>query len=191
MEFAKKASTLLSAMYLYLIIPIVFLFLSDSESDTFGILLLVICWICFVLFLVIGIFNIVSAAGLFKIGNYDKIRSEMMKLKLGSIPFFLAEYIIFAFVAVTFSLLAVFFFWTIGGPVALMIMVALAAIILYAAVLISSAYGIAFVSLLRKEKVISTGLLIFYIVLQLIPVADIVVTIVLLSNYKKRIISKV
>ena len=186
MKIIKKVPALLAALYLYLFVPIVVLYLGNSESDAhFGV------WVatfvaCFLIFLVAGIFNMVSAVQLFRSGSYNKLRSEMMKLKLGAIPFFVAEYVIFAFIAVSFSLLAVFFFWTVVGPFALILMVIIAAVILYVAVLVSSIYGIAFVCLLRKEKTISTGLLLLFLALQIIPIADIIVTIVLLSTYKER-----
>jgi len=186
MNMLKKASALLVVMYIYLVVPIVVISLGDGESEAYLGLLLTVFGSCCVLLVLTGIFNIISAVGLFRSGSYNKLRGEMTVLKMGAIPFFMAEYVIFIFVAVSFSLLAVFFFWTIAGPVVLMVMVFLAAAILYAVILLSSVYGIAFVSLLKKEKVINTGHLLLFIVLQIIPVADLIVTIVLLSNYRKR-----
>jgi len=181
----KKSVLLLAAMYLYLFVPTAVFFGLSNENDQFPVLLLTVLGTCFILLIVAGIFNLVSAVELFRKEEYNKLRSEMLLLKLGFIPFFVAEYAIFIAMALGFSFLAVFFIWTVVGPVIFIMMVVIAAVMLYTIMLISSVYGIAFVSLLRKEKIISTGMLILYNVFQLIPVADLIITIVLLSKYRK------
>lgn len=186
----KKAITLLIAMYLYLIIPMGSIYLesyvTEDSSDTNVGLHNAIFALCLVFLLIVGVFNIKSAIKLLRNGDYNKLRSEMKIAKLGSIPFFVAEFVLLLGMAVGFSFLALFFFWTIVGPIFFILLLTLAALILYAVMLISSAYGITFVILLRKQGLMNLGVMILCILAMLAPIADVIVTIVLLSKYEKR-----
>lgn len=186
----KRARTLLIAMYVYLIIPNGYIYIHDYFADSMGEinigLALAMLALCLLFLFIAEIFNIKSAIELFNKRDYNRLRSEMKMAKLGSILFFLAEFIILVFMAVGFSILGLFFIWTIGGPIALAIWLFLAVAIVYTAMLACSSYGIAFIALLRKEGMVNTGIAIILIMTQFVPIVDLAVTIALFLKYRKR-----
>lgn len=183
----NKVRLLLASLYLYLIMLIrgdemIDFFMKGKENTLY----LNFVAGCLLLVVILSLLTIKEALQLYRQGKYNELRQGMKLIKIGLIPFFLGEYFLFLALAFGFSIAALFFFWTIGGPIALMVLLGLVACVVYLTLAISSIYGIVFVSLLRKEKLINTPLLVIYIVLQLIPVVDVIITIVLLSLYKEK-----
>ena len=181
----KKTIFFLVVIYIYLIVPLGFIYLNNNieESETYSIFMIVTFITCLLLLVIACILNIREAIKLYKDKDYKQLKDNMKIVKLASIPFFIAEALILIAMIVGFSMLALFFFWTIGGPVALAAWVSIAALIIYLVMLTSSVSGIAFVMLLQKEKVINISMLLVLILLQCIPIADIITTISVLSKY--------
>lgn len=189
-----KANALLIAMYIFLIVPMGVVLLIDNNANigdnetvtSSGELFYVLLAVCLIFLIIAGVFNIKSAIKLCKNGDYNKLRIEMKTAKLGSIPFFIAEFFILIALAIGSSFMALFFFWTIGLPIVFVLIALISALVVYAIMLTTSAYGIAFIVLLKKQGAINTSNSAIWFLSQFIPVVDVVATIILLSMYKRR-----
>lgn len=186
----QKATTLLIAIYAFLIVPITvtyFLPQKINEEDV-GSMALPVLWSIFLLFLCVTAgFNIWNAIKLLKAGDYNRLRHEMGKVKLGSIPFFIGNFAILLCAALFLGVVATAFFWTIAAPIIFIIWLSIVIMVSYAITPISSIYGVTFILLLKKEREIGLGAGIGYILMQICPVLDVVSTIILLAKHKKRI----
>lgn len=187
----KKAVGLLIAMYCFLLVPTVVLDLIYKYSPLSGEAVRgaqgAVFAASLIFLLIAGILNVRSSIKLYRSGEYNALRGEMKTAKFGSIPFFLAEFVILIAIAAGAAVISLFFFWTIGGPIAMMVLSFLAFLIIYIILLMSSTYNIAFLCLLKKEGLLNIALMIILILLCCAPVVDVIVTIILLSMHKKRV----
>lgn len=134
-----------------------------------------------------GILNIVFAAinikntyKLYRNNESAYLRKFMKVLKLGAIPYFMLNFILYL-------LLFMLFFAASRGiimfsPIPLMFLIPV--FFTYLSVLFTSLYGMGFAFAMQKEQKMKTGKLIIHILLQLCFVLDVLDTLILLKNYK-------
>lgn len=127
-----------------------------------------------------AIVNIKNAYRLYKNRESITLRKYIKTLKLGAIPYFILNFVIYL-------LLFMLFFAASRGiliftPIPLFFLIP--TFFTYLAVLFTSPYAIGFVAVLRNENKMKTGKLIMHIILQLCFVLDVIDTIALLRKYK-------
>ena len=143
-----------------------------------AVLVLAIMIVLFVLLIV----NIYQGFQSHRAEDRPLLRSAMKRIKLGSIPFFILNFLLC--LGVGFVILgasrgfAVFLPW-----VWLWVMCAVG--ITYCLAAGTSCYGIFFSRTLNKDGDLSTGSMVKHIILQLIFVADIIDTILLLKKFRR------
>ena len=124
--------------------------------------------------------NIINTYRLYKNREYNSMRKHMKVLKLGTIPYFILNFIIYL-------LLFLLFYAASRGliiftPIPLLFVVPI--FFTYLAVLFTSCYGIGFIAIINKEKNSSKGKLIIHVLLQLCFILDVISTIILLIKYR-------
>lgn len=129
---------------------------------------------------IFAIINVVNTCLLYKNKEYNSLRKSMKTLKLGTIPYFILNFIFY-------FLLAVLFFMASRGiiiftPVPLLLI--LPVFFTYLTVLFTSCYGIGFIAIAYKEKKLDGVKLIIHVLCQICFILDVVSTIILLSKYK-------
>lgn len=124
--------------------------------------------------------NIFDTCRLYKNREYNSLRKHMKMLKLGTIPYFALNFIIY------FLLFMLFFAASRGliifTPIPLLFLLPI--FFTYITVLFTSCYGIGFAVIINKEKNLKSGKLIIYVLLQLCFILDVISTIILLIKYK-------
>lgn len=130
---------------------------------------------------ILAVKNIMNAYKLYKNIEHNSLREYMKALKLWAIPYFVINFAIY-------FLLFGFFFAASRGififtPIPLFFLIPI--FLTYLTVLFTSCYGIAFATIMHKEKRFSIRKLLFHILMQLCFVLDVVDTIILLMKYKE------
>ncbi|KUO63129.1 MAG: hypothetical protein APF84_11435 [Gracilibacter sp. BRH_c7a] len=142
--------------------------------------LIVVFIISSVLIAVFAVKNVSNAFRLYKNEEYNSLRRNMKVLKLGSIPYFLINFVFY------FLLFALFFVGSRGffifTPIPLLLL--LNVFLTYIIVLFTSSYGIGFVAVARSEKRLNNTTCIIHVLFQLCFVLDVISTILLLVKYK-------
>ena len=129
---------------------------------------------------IFAIKNVINTCGLYKRGEYNSLRKHMKVLKLGTIPYFVLNFILY-------FLLCLLFFAASRGliiftPIPLLLLLPI--FFTYLTVLFTSCYGIGLIAIISKENSSKRGNLIVHVLLQLCFVLDVVSTIILLIKYK-------
>lgn len=166
-----------------IILLLVLIFMSSSNSSIGGWkLLVVLCAtvISSILSVIFGVRNIMNTYRLCKNNEYNSLRKYMKVLKFGSVPYFIINFIVY------FLIFLIFFMGTRGMIIFTPIPLIFIFIIFftYLAVIFTSSYGIGFLVIVKKEKGIKLGSIIFHILFQLCFVLDVVDTMVILIKYK-------
>jgi hypothetical protein len=129
---------------------------------------------------IFAIKNVINTCRLYKSGDYNSLRKHMKMLKLGTIPYFILNFILY------FLLFLLFFAASRGliifTPIPLLLLLPI--FFTYLTVLFTSCYGIGFIAIINKENNTKSGNLIVHVLLQLCFVLDVVSTIILLTKYK-------
>jgi hypothetical protein len=124
--------------------------------------------------------NIINTCRLYKNREYNSLRKYMKVRKLGVIPYFVLNFVIY------FLLFTLFFAASRGlilfTPIPLIFLLPI--FFTYLTVLFTSSYGIGFVAIINKEKRLKNGKLIIHVLLQLCFILDVISTIILLMKYK-------
>lgn len=187
----KIVKGLLIGLYtniLLVILLLVLIFMSITNKSIGGWILLVVLSMAIIsgIFnIVFGLLNIWNTFQLYKNSEYEIIRKRMKVLKFGSIPFFIINFLVY--------FLLFFLFLAASRGILLFTPIPLFFIIFifftYLVVLFTSSYGIGFLAIIKRKGRINTGSLIIHILLQLCFVLDVFDTFILLSKYKKDLIS--
>ncbi len=173
---------------LFVILLLALMFISSTNPSIGGRLLLGVLFaaiISGIFNMVLGILNIWSAFQLYRKKEYTVVRKRMKVLKLGSIPFFIINFLVYfllfiLFVAASRGIL-------LFTPIPLFFTVFI--FFTYLIVIFTSSYGIGFLAIVKREKKINTGSFVIHILLQLCFVLDVFDTIILLFKYKKDLAS--
>ena len=143
-------------------------------------LLIIAMVISLILNVIFAVINIINTIRLYKNREYNSMRTYMKVLKLGSIPYFVLNFIIY------FLLFMLFFAASRGlimfTPTPLLFLIPI--FFTYLNVLFTSFYGLGFIATISKEKKLSKGKMLIHVLLQLCFVLDVISTIILLREYK-------
>lgn len=132
--------------------------------------------------IVLAVFNVQSALLLFQVGDAFHLRRQMRTLKMGSIPYFVLNFILYVLLALL--IIAASRGLVIFTPIPLMFIIPV--LFTYLSLLFTSPYGIAYAATVHREGKMSAVGLAFHILLQLCFVLDVVDTAVLLMKHKIR-----
>jgi hypothetical protein len=132
------------------------------------------------LLLIVTVIVIVDSIRKVRAKKTRQLATDAFVVKLASIPFFVLNYVVLAFLFVGGA--AIFLF---GGMV-LWVAVAIGSGLTYLAMLSTSIYVWASIAQLRRERIIGTGLTILYVILSLIFVTDIAAGIILFGHSRRR-----
>ncbi len=132
--------------------------------------------------IIMGVCHLKLAYSLYKKDESKQLRRGMLYMKVGTIPFFLLNFVYFAFVTV-FPLILPMGFIFLAPEILVMIF---AGTMTYIIMLCTSVYGMGYLALLKKEEKISLTRLVVNLILQVIFVLDILDTIYLLIKYRKK-----
>ncbi len=129
---------------------------------------------------ILAVKNIINTYRLYKERQYNLLRKHMKVIKLGMIPYFIINFIIYI-------LLFMLFFAASRGliifsPIPLLFIVPV--FFTYLSMLFTSCYGIGFAAIVNSEKNLGNLKFIIHILFQLCFVLDVVSTIILLLKYK-------
>lgn len=143
-------------------------------------------WLIVVLIIISGIFNfiiafknIISSITLFKNSDHASLRKNMKTLKLGLIPYFVINFILYLFIFLI--LFAASRGIIMFSPVPLFFIIPI--FFTYLAVLFTSFYGIGYALILRKENRLKNSSLVIHVLLQLCFVSDVISTMILNTKY--------
>lgn len=127
-----------------------------------------------------GIKNIYNTWRLYKNNEYNSLRKYMKRLKLGAVPYFILNFVLYFFLFTLFFAASRGIF--IFTPIPLFFLVPI--FFTYLSVLLTSCYGIGFAAILNKEKNLGSGKMIIHVLLQICFVLDVLSTIILIIKYK-------
>jgi hypothetical protein len=132
------------------------------------------------LLLIATIISIVDSVRMLRAGETRELATGAMVVKLASIPFFVLNYLMLAFLFIGGGVILLF-----GGFV-LWIAVAIGSGLTYLALLSTSVYTWAAIAQLRRDKIIGTPLTVLYVILSLVFVTDIAAAVLLFGHYQRR-----
>jgi hypothetical protein len=132
------------------------------------------------LLIVVTALVVVDSVRKVRAGETRKLATDLLAVKLASIPFFLLNFFVLAYLAIGGAVLIVF-----GGFV-LLIAVAIGSVLTYLTMLSTSIYAWAAIARLRRERVIGTGLTVLYMFLSFVFVTDIVAGVLLFGHSRRR-----
>lgn len=188
----KFIRNLLIGLYIniFLVILLFVLMFKSSTNQSIGewTLLVVLCAavITSILSIIFGVINIINTYKLCKDNEYNSLRKYMKVLKFGAVPYFIINFIVYFFIF--FIFLAASRGIILFTPIPLIFIGII--FFTYLAVIFTSSYGIDFLVIVKKEKIIKTGSLVIHILLQLCFVLDVVDTLIILMKYKSGLSNK-
>jgi hypothetical protein len=141
----------------------------------------VIAGIWNLLLLIVTVIAIVDGTRSLRAGKTRQLATDGMVVKLISIPFFISNFLVLAEVFVTGGITLIVL---IGF--ALWVVVAVGIGLTYLTMLSTSIYLWAAIARLRRERVISTGLTVLYVILSLLFVTDIAATVLVFGHSRRR-----
>lgn len=145
-------------------------------------------WLSFSILVLSGILNVIfavknilSTLELYRNNEYNGLRRHMRVIKFGLIPYFIFNFIIYflLFMLLLAASHGIFLF----SPIPLIFVIP--GFFTYLTVLFTSSYGIGFLLILNKGKLINKKRLLIYILLQFCFILDEISTVILLVKYKK------
>lgn len=125
--------------------------------------------------LIVCIIGIIRGYKLYKKADYISLRKSMTVLKLGSIPFYVINFLYSVFVCMAL---------TIGTRGVGIVTVPLAVCFTYGIIIMSGIYGILYIKYLRKVLPEENRPSILHYIFQFVSVFDVVSTLVLIAGYK-------
>lgn len=133
-----------------------------------------------ILLLVSYIFNLVLAIKDFLKGDLLYLKKSMLTMKMGTIPFFILNFLIFV------GVLGLVILVSRGLGIILLPIVPVVVTVTYFILLLTSAYSVVFLIRLKRLNMISTPSLVIHIILQLFFCIDIIDTLFLAKTYSKK-----
>lgn len=133
-----------------------------------------------ILLVVATILVIIDSARKIRAGKTRELATDIFVVKIAAIPFFLINF------AVLFMVAVVGVAALVAGGIVLVAFVPLEITLTYIAMVATSFYGWASIARLRRDRVISTGLVVLYSILLLVFVTDIVAGILLFGHSRRR-----
>jgi hypothetical protein len=133
-----------------------------------------------VLLLTATIISIVDSFRMLRAGETRELATSALVVKLASIPFFVLNYLMLAFLFIGGGVILLF-----GGFV-LWIAVAIGSGLTYLALLSTSIYTWAAIAQLRRDKIIGTPLTVLYMILSLVYLTDIAAAVMVFGHYRRR-----
>lgn len=154
--------------------------LRNNSSHIFQSLLIAAVVISCLLNFIFAVRNFINTCRLYKKREYNSLRKHMKVLKLGVIPYFILNFIIYI-------LLFLLFFAASRGiviftPIPLLFIIPI--FFTYLSVLFTSCYGIGFAAIVKREKNSKSSGVILHVLFQLCFILDVISTIILLIKYK-------
>jgi len=140
----------------------------------------VIAGIWNLLMLVATVIAIVDSTRRIRTGKTRQLATDVLVVKLVSIPFFVLNSLMLAFLFLGGA--AIFIF----GGFALLAAGAIGSVLTYLAILSTSVSAWATIAKLRRERIIGTALTVVYTILLFVPVADIVAGVLLFGHSRRR-----
>jgi hypothetical protein len=132
------------------------------------------------LLLVATIISIVDGVRKFRAKETRALATDALVVKLASIPFFVLNYLMLAFLFLGGAAIILF-----GGPL-LWLAGAIGSGLTYLAILSTSVYTWAAIAQLRRERIIGTRLTVLYAIMSLIFVTDIAAGVMVFGHYRRR-----
>ncbi|WP_066501295.1 DUF6652 family protein [Abyssisolibacter fermentans] len=167
-------------MVILLIVSLLSALIKGNMGNWIQWLLIIVITISNILNMIFAVKNIINTCRFYKNREYNSLRKHMKTLKLGIIPYFILNFIIY------FLIFMIFFTASRGiiifSPIPLLFLIPI--FFTYLIVLFTSCYGIGFVLILGREKKIKRGMQIIHFLLQMCFVLDVIDTIILLIKYK-------
>lgn len=133
-----------------------------------------------VLLLVAAVIAIVDSTRRIRAGKTRQLATAVLVVKLVSIPFFVLNYLLLAFLFLGGAAIFVL------GGFALLAAGVIGSVLTYLAILSTSVYAWAAVAQLRRERIIGTALTLTYTILLFLPVADTVAGVLLFGHSRRR-----
>jgi hypothetical protein len=182
----KLIRSTLAGLYVNFILVILLLvslvsgLINNSMGDWKQWLIISLLIITSILNTLFAVINIKNAIQMVKRNEYKSLRKSMKVLKLGAIPYFIINFLIYLmlFLLLFAASRGIILF----SPIPLMFLIPIT--FTYLTVLFTSSYGIGYVVIIGKEKRLKKSKLLIHILMQLCFVLDIFSTIVLLRKYK-------
>lgn len=180
-----KSKTGIVLLSLYLKFSILFMILiSLAKFGKAGIVVSILITILLNLFFLISsALSIINCIFLLKENQLAQLRKNMIKVKFGAVIYFIITFILWTFIAIVALMgsrgLVIF------TPIP--ILFAIPIIDTFVSAVATSVYGIGFTLGLRRNKMITTGKMIAFVIFQFFFVLDVIFTIALLfnKNYKQ------